>query len=509
MKKVISYLAIASLFALASCDLDLLPVTGYHEGNVEVDENTESQFTTTGQIEGLVNSLYNTNIKNIQEAGFCDWLIYSECRADNAYNGSPGTGEIVAIEANSPDGENKNVKRDWNYFQGQVSAANQIICNIDRVKETDKDRVMTETEYKEWLAQARIWRAYNLFTMSQLWGDIPCVTTIPPAITSENIEEVYFEYYPTRMPRADVYVQIISDLEYGAENAPKANVADGGNKYLLSDAFACGMLARVYAEEQCRDWSKVAEYCKKVEDMGFKLCEDYGKMWSYDENDATRYTEESIFEVAWESRDAGHWVWMMFHRNAWKPADSYDWAKWITPSRDLIAAYDKAGDTVRKNASIIYDSCGWSNYYPKGNYAFMHKCPVNTSSIILMRLGEIYLLHAEALAKTGNLAEATKYVNKIRTRAKLPEISQPADEKAMIDAILDERRLELAFEGFRFFDLVRHGIDRAKAVHDDIRTRTGDEYWQTRYPLTAETVLMPIPQEALENNPSLVQNPGY
>jgi hypothetical protein len=77
----------------------------------------------------------------------------------------------------------------------------------------------------------------------------------------------------------------------------------------------------------------------------------------------------------------------------------------------------------------------------------------------------------------------------------------------MIEAILHERRLELAFEGFRFFDLLRHGIDKAKAVHDAMPGK--DRYWQSRFPLSEETVLMPIPQTALDKNPSLVQNAGY
>jgi len=75
----------------------------------------------------------------------------------------------------------------------------------------------------------------------------------------------------------------------------------------------------------------------------------------------------------------------------------------------------------------------------------------------------------------------------------------------MIDAVLHERRLELSFEGFRFFDLVRH--DKAKEIHDAMPQK--DSYWQTRYPLTAETILMPIPTTQMDNNPNLEQNPGY
>ena len=502
MKKIYTILALASLIVLSSCELNLYPETGYSEGNVKVDEEAgESQYSTREDMKGLRDAMYSSWTKDIQEKGYLDWLVYAECRADNAYGGNPGTGELMAIEANKQDGENKNVVRDWDWYQGQVSNCNNIICNIDRIKEADP--TMTDKEYREWKSEAYCWRAWNLFQMSYIWGDIPLVNTIPPAITAENIEEVYDEYFPGRTAIADIYAQIISELEYACENAPDT---DPANKHLFTKAFAHGMLARIYAEATARDWSKVAQHCAAVEGMGYKLVDDYAQMWAYDEADAVRNTSESIFEITW-SKSNGNWVWMMFHRNAYNPDDSYSWIKWITPSRDLIAAYDAEGDTERKNACIVYDEAIWSNYYPGDAYAFMHKVPTNASSIILMRLGEIYLLHAEALAMTGDLAGATEYVNKVRTRAGIKTISVPSSQEAMIDAILKERRLELAFEGFRFFDLLRHGFERTKAIHDAMPQQ--DSYWQPRFPLTEETVFMPIPQTALDNNPSLVQNPGY
>jgi hypothetical protein len=124
----------------------------------------------------------------------------------------------MAIEANKQDGENKNVVRDWDWYQTQVSNCNNLICNIDRIKEADPS--MTDKEYSEWKSEAYCWRAWNLFQMSYIWGDIPLVNTIPPAITSENIEDVYHLYYPGRTPIAEVHAQIIEELEYACQNAP-------------------------------------------------------------------------------------------------------------------------------------------------------------------------------------------------------------------------------------------------------------------------------------------------
>lgn len=502
MKKTYIMAAFASLFCLSSCDLNLFPETGYNEGNVKVEGNEgESQYSTREDMKGLRDAIYASWTKDIQEKGYLDWLVYAECRADNAYGGNPGTGELMAIEANRQDGENKNVVRDWDWYLAQVNNCNNIICNIDRIREADPS--MTEKEYGEWKSEAYCWRAWLLFQMSQIWGDIPLVNTIPPAITAENIEEVYDQYFPSRTARADIYAQIIKELDFACSNAPDVNHSD---KFLFTKAFAHGMLARIYAESTARDWNKVIEHCEAVESMGYSLVDDYGLMWAYDDTDAVRNTSESIFEITW-TRSSGNWVWMMFHRNAYNPDDSYSWIKWITPSRDLIAAYDAEGDTERKNACIVFDAASWSNYYPGNEYAFMHKCPTNASSTILMRLGEIYLLHAEALAMTNDLEGATDYVNRIRSRAGIKTVPQPKSVEEMIDVVLHERRLELAFEGFRFFDLLRHGFERARSVHDAMPGK--DRYWQSRFPLSEDTVLMPIPQTALDNNPSLEQNAGY
>lgn len=77
----------------------------------------------------------------------------------------------------------------------------------------------------------------------------------------------------------------------------------------------------------------------------------------------------------------------------------------------------------------------------------------------------------------------------------------------MVDLILHERRLELAFEGFRFFDLARYGLDKLKSTCDDMQSK--DAYWQTRRPYTEDDLVLPIPQTELDKNPNLKQNEGY
>ncbi len=502
MKKTYKIMAFAAAVSLTACNLDLYSPTSFNKGNVETigdDEASASQYKSRTDMENLRNTLYNSWVKDIQEMGLEDWLVYSETRADNAYCGTT-TAAIMALEANKQDGSNGTARRDWKWYQGQVSNANQIICNIDRIAESDP--TLRDTERDQWKAEALIWRSFCFFRLTLLWGDAPMVLEIPPTITVENIEEVYSLYYPDRTPMKDVYAQLVKDLTWAVQYAPKSNA---NNKMLMSDAFAYGLLARIYAEKPIRDWSKVIEYCNIIEGMGFSLEPRYGDLWGYDANDAFRNSRESIFEVQWTSRASGNWVYMMYHRNAYKPEDNFSWAKWQTPSRDLIKAFEDEEDTERMNASIIWDKCTWSNYYESDEYAFMHKMPTNVSSILVMRLAEIYLLHAEACACTGDFEGVRHYVNLVRRRAKLGEIAAPKSVDEAIDVVLHERRLELAFEGFRFFDLARH--DRIIAVHDSMNAK--DPYWQKRTPLTESRILLPVPTEALDANPSMSQNPGY
>ena len=138
----------------------------------------------------------------------------------------------------------------------------------------------------------------------------------------------------------------------------------------------------------------------------------------------------------------------------------------------------------------------------------MYKCRSAYNSIIKLRGADIQLLKAEALAHKGDLASAATLTNEIRARVNLPalEASKTSSEDAMLNSILNERRLELALEGQRLFDLIRFG--KLMEVMNGINSRDEGRLPQAR-PFVEEHRLMPIPQTALDKNSNLVQNPGY
>ena len=166
--------------------------------------------------------------------------------------------------------------------------------------------------------------------------------------------------------------------------------------------------------------------------------------------------------------------------------------------------------------AVVYDECGWSYHYPSDEYAFMHKFPTNVTPVYLMRLAEIRLLHAEALANMDDPGGAADIVDEIRGRAGIGKLTaaQRASADLMREAVLHERRLELAMEGFRWFDLMRYGDDYSKLfeICDGVNIKGSasyDSYFQTRRAMNDNRVLMPVPTSVLEDNTNIEQNLGY
>lgn len=191
------------------------------------------------------------------------------------------------------------------------------------------------------------------------------------------------------------------------------------------------------------------------------------------------------------------------------------WRKFVVPSKDLVNAFDAEGDDVRKNATIIFETAPWSDEFwslaVNGTIPFAYKWKTaggwaSSNRQYLLRLGDIVLLKAEALNELNRTEDARIEIDRIRDRVGLGPT--PASNQAeMRLAIAKERRLELAQEGQRWDDLRRYGraVEVMNALNEiDLRTNAAKAY-----NLTAEELLLPIPQSERNRNPALTQNPGY
>lgn len=153
---------------------------------------------------------------------------------------------------------------------------------------------------------------------------------------------------------------------------------------------------------------------------------------------------------------------------------------------------------VRYAQSIVYYETTWSNYYPSSNYPFMYKCRSSHSNIIKLRLADILLLKAEALIMkdSPDLSGAATIINTIRNRVGLDPLSSSvtSSKESMLTALLNERRLELAFEGQRWFDLCRLGkveeVMSAVYAKDSGRKNRINQFTENSYKLPSLRLLL-------------------
>lgn len=484
---------------LTGCSLEQDPIsdpTELTEGKLEDDKSAvlKDRQAAINQRKNLYEQL-----RNRQEHWSLDMLLIAESHSDNAYAGTTGA-EVVPYETNSIDGSNTVLSRDWSRYLEDVAKANVLINGLDELKTKG---LVSDAEYKQWKAEGRIFRALVMFDMARLWGSFPVITTIARTITSKNVEEVFPTYFPPKTSSEDCYRQIISDLEDGELNAPDFNNAD---RTLLTKTVAQAMLAKVYAEKPLQDYQKVIDYAEKVKaTSGLDLEPDFATLWGYDaekKDCVKRNTTEGILEIQYTVGN-GNWETWMYGRELDDWDYYFTWAKWITPSRDLISDFEKEGDEVRFNESVVYYECTWSNYYPASHYPFMYKCRSAYQNRYKLRLADILLLEAEAYAYLNKNSEAASLVNKIRKRVGLKDVNVSGD---MIETVLHERRLELAFEGQRWFDLCRNG--KVEQYMNAVYAKDAGRLPQKRQ-FDANSYLLPIPQSALDENVNLEQNPGY
>ncbi|MDR0892052.1 MAG: RagB/SusD family nutrient uptake outer membrane protein [Mediterranea sp.] len=507
-------LAGIAALVVASCSLDYEPLDRYTDLTEGSSQNDTSSVALKDK-KAVLDQMQSINYKwrDGQEAWYLDKLLLSESHSDNAYAGSPSA-ETTPFEVNSIEGSNSNLYRDWNVYMTNVAAANILIQNIDAVP----DPSLTSAERATYKAEAKIFRAMVYFDMVRIWGNVPLITTVAGDITAENIEEMYPAYFPPQTDELTVYQQIEKDLLEGVADAP---ATDPANKAVLSKDVGYAILAKLYAEKPLRDYEKVIQYADQLAADGYKLEPNYGDLFGVVLEDPSkpasadnkalaptlRNSVESIYEAQFDA-SVGAWAPWMFGRTLDNYNYYFEWSKWITPSRNLVKAFNSEEKTdLRYAESVVWYSCGWNIYYPKDNYAFMYKDRSAYNSIIKYRYADILLLKAEALILgRGDLSSAAAIVNQTRARAGLDPLpaSVVSDKDRLLAAYLKERRLELAFEGQRWFDLTR--LNLVEQVMNNLKDEGRPELV---YPYDANSYRLPIPQNVIDQNPNLVQNPGY
>jgi len=348
--------------------------------------------------------------------------------------------------------ENSAVEGIWNAIYNTINTANSVIVKVPGMSD------MTDEEKNSALGELYFIRALCHFNLVNLYGAIPIKLTPTVGTTSLNA---------ARNSVDEVYSQIITDLTFAKQNL----VASSSNKVRASKFAAEALLARVYLYQ--KDYDLAYENANDVIlNGGYSLLENYADVFADDGS------AETIFELDFASDDRNRIAEYNFPKTL---NGRYE----VAPSASFIASFESS-DT-RKEVTIGVDG---SNYYAKK----YDDLSTGADNVIILRLAEMYLIRAEAQTHMENpvIKNIQDDINAIRNRAGL-ENTSASTLSALITVIEEERRLEFAFEGHRWFDLVRTG--RATQVVDGL-----DDINMTLYP---------IPLSEMQTNNLMTQNPGY
>ncbi|MFK7934609.1 MAG: RagB/SusD family nutrient uptake outer membrane protein [Saprospiraceae bacterium] len=471
--KNITILIFVSL-AMTSCNdfLDREPISDLAEDNF---------FKTGADAESALIAAYDA----LQSEYYIfDRFTNGDVIADNCYAGGDNPNNFQLDEFTVTP-SNANVERDWAYLYEGISRASAVLDNVPDIDAPD----ITEARKTEMLAEAAFLRAYHYFQLVNLWGEVPLVLE---KVNSTDPSVVF-------QPKAsvpEIYAAMISDLTFAAENLP---LTYAQREQRATKGAANAMLAKAYAHHPNPDWAMVKEHALEVINSGvYQLLLDFNNLW----RPTNENTPESIFEVQFvggtNEANWGPQLWL-------PPSLTNDgWRKFNTPANDLIAAFEAENDAVRMDASILFEGgLPWQDPdFPNGSVPFPFKQRLangwsSPNNFILIRLADVILLLAEAENELGDANAATTALNQIRNRVNLPNTTA-SDSDDLRTAIYNERRLELAFEGHRWFDLKRIGT--AVATMNALGRNYNIEPFQLQWP---------IPQSELDRNPNLTQNSGY
>ncbi|WP_343850150.1 RagB/SusD family nutrient uptake outer membrane protein [Algoriphagus jejuensis] len=462
--------------------LDLAPIS---------QENSNNFYKTDEDMKNALTAVYGS----LQYGGqyYSSIHVMGDLRSDNTEITNPNAGaDLQAIDnfTNTPVTSISNTT--WSgHYQG-IQAANIVIEKIEAVN-------MDAATKARYIGEAKFLRALMYFNLVRIYGDVPLVTKV-----INNPQEGY-EY--GRNATEEVYQQIIADLMAAEGSLPYTYAAAEVGRATKGAAMA--LLGKVYLTR--KKWTLAGQKLKQVIDEAaqtkYKLMPTYAGVFGIPaENNA-----ESIFEVQFKSGSNGEGS---PFANQFAPIGSGTAVVAVgnplgqnIPTAEMDATYE--ANDLRKAASM-------KNSYVLSGKTTLHNYVVKYSGTpaanldsdnnwIVLRYADVLLMYAEVLNEQGFVADgpAFDYLNQIRTRAGLPvktfsnenpslQITSQAEFRLAVE---QERRVELAFEGHRWFDLVR--TDRALTV-------LADKGIQPHH------VLLAIPQSQVDINPAMIsQNPGY
>jgi hypothetical protein len=388
----------------------------------------------------------------------------------------------------------------WKNSYIGISRSNDVLDNISNVTG------WTDAARDQYKGEAEFLRAFHYFNLVRQFGGVPLrltSTQSPDAALSKG-----------RATVDEVYTAIIADLKDAADKLPASYA--GSNVGRATKGAASTLLAKVYMTQ--KNYPDALTELRKVQGLGYSLLPNYADVFDPNKKNGA----ESIFEIQYLGSQAGLYSTFMY---IFAPYTSGSYVTgdiktsirgsgsgWNIPTQDMIDSYE-AGDK-RKDISM---GAGYKDadsnfvaipYVKKYNHGFTDVGRTNDNFPVL-RYADVMLMIAECLNEQAFAAggEAFTLLNDVRARAGLGPKTGVGSQDAFRDAIFQERKVELAFEDHRWYDLVRSG----KAVevmnaHGVKQKAVSTLIPANGYQLTPNKLLLPIPQTDV-NLDNLTQNP--
>ena len=541
MKKIQSMLisAIAAMLLFTGCADFLEPEPRNQYTEMDAWKSPENTYL---YINGFYKPIYEYGPYGQKYAsvslhdGFSDILRYS-ANVMGPYGGD--VNKVVYAGNISPSG---NILSDYNYEYNRIRRINEFLHGLKTYAHYDAGiKLLME-------AQARFFRAYLHFMLMRNHGSI---------VIRDHIDGPK-EAFKARSPEAECWDFIEKDLDFAAEHLPAEWDKDNFGRLTKGAVYGFKSRVMLYA----RRWDKAAQAAQKVideEGKRYQLVPDYADVFRQNDTKEVvlgfRFHGEVVHSVLFDQ---------LYSPKGDFPAENTDIKCIAVPTQEMVDSYRMADGSnfdwnnpahvadpyanrePRFYASILYNGASWKGrtietfvggadgYKPFGiephpnttttgyyirkllNEKVTNMAEKGTQQWAEVRYAEVLLNQAEALNEAGKAAEALASLNKVRHRAKLPDVKE-TDQANLRQIIREERKIELAFEGQRYWDLRRwriaHEVLGGKRMHGMKITKKEDgtftyervdcdgknRYFEERY------YQFPIPLAEIQNNPECKQ----
>lgn len=488
MKKHILYIGFCSfVLSIAGCNLKMQPVSEIGDG---------SFYQTPQEINAAVVACYN----GLQAPMRYEWML-TELRSDNSRlqtSVTTSTDRTMQLDFDQSrvSATSEHVYNYWKSVYHNIARCNVVLMHLDVVKDA-----ALKNQYE---AEARLIRGYHYFNLVRIYGPVFIVDKRLDAVSALNYERSTIE---------DVYTFLTNDLQFAADHLPASYPEE--EKGRLTSWAAKALLAKVRMTRGMYD-TETRDLLKDIiEHGGFDLQPTYAAVFDIN----NELNDEIIFAIRYTSGGIGlgspfgNWFAPLQSGAAVinGGGNGYNY-----PTDDLVSSYSSIDN--RRDVTLALNYTNEQGSVVDRRYVKKYLSPVilkedGDKDWPILRYADVLLLYAEVLNETEGPASALPYINRTRQRAGLSELTMAdvTNKHQMRMALEKERRLELAFENHRWFDLIRTGrVIEVMQEHWATETFYADIIAETGpLVLNENLILLPIPQKEIDINQAITQNVGY